>query len=160
MKLIEHSPANLILKDSAGCSRLFGLFFTAVAGIFIFGLGGMFYNLNEIGQFEKIVIWIIVLAVLSIGMNIIINSPGIVINFDKRDDKVIIKKKKLFSSSEESFPLKEIIDIKLLSFHDSEGGPVYEIEMILTGGRKVILNNQTPDNVGLQNNIDLIKNFL
>lgn len=68
MKTLQHTNTNLVLKDSAGCFWILGLFFVFIAGTFIIGLLGAFYNLNELSELEKAGAWFVSLGGLAAGI--------------------------------------------------------------------------------------------
>ena len=82
MKVIQQTTNNLILKDSAGCFWMLGLFFVVIAGTFIIGLLGAFYNLNEITEPERAGAWFISLSGLAAGIWLIYSNPGARLIFD------------------------------------------------------------------------------
>jgi hypothetical protein len=161
MKIIEHTTTNLILKDSAGCFWLFGLFFVLIAGTFVAGLMGLFNNLNELNELERLAAWIVSLSGVAAGVWIIYSSPSSFINFDKRESTVTIHKKGLLVNNVEKYPFQEILEIKLAESKDSDGDSVFIIEMKLKLGKTVKLTHlwiQKKDE--LQNNLDTINEFI
>jgi hypothetical protein len=93
MKITQHTTTNLIIKDSAGCLWLFGLFFVVVAGTFVIGLMGAFNNLHELNQLEQAAAWFVSLAGVAAGIWIIYSNPAIKTDFDKRQEEVQKEKK-------------------------------------------------------------------
>ncbi len=92
MKITQHTTTNLIVKDSAGCLWLFGLFFVAIAGTFVIGLMGAFNNLHELNQLEQTAAWIVSLAGVAAGIWIIYSNPVIKTDFDKREESLRLTK--------------------------------------------------------------------
>lgn len=131
MKITEQTTANLIIKDSAGCFWLFGLFFVVVTGTFVIGLMGAFYNLNELNQIEKTAAWFVSLAGLTSGIWFIYSNPAIKTDFDKRENAVTIKRRSLMKNETEKYPLNEIIDIEVKESQDDEGYPIFSVNMKL-----------------------------
>jgi len=82
MKIIQHTNTNLVLKDSAGCFWLLGLFFVVIAGTFVIGLLGAFYNLYEINELQNAGAWFISLSGLAAGIWLIYSNPGARLIFD------------------------------------------------------------------------------
>lgn len=161
MKIIEHTTTNLILKDSAGCFWLFGLFFMLIAGTFVAGLIGLFNNLNELNKLERIAAWIVSLSGVGAGVWIIYSSPSSYINFDKRESTVTIHKKGLLINNVEKYPFQEILEIKLAESKDNDGDSVFIIEMKLKLGKTVKLTHLWIQNKDeLQNNLGTINEFI
>ena len=161
MKIIQHSYTNLVIKDSAGCFWMLGLFFVVIAGTFVIGLLGAFYNLNELSELEKAGAWFISLGGLAAGIWFIYSNPGTKLNFDKGENLLTIQRRGLMRNEIEKYRLDDIADFKLVESEDSEGDPVYRIELQLKRENKTNLTELWINNKeGLQKDIDSIKNFL
>lgn len=161
MKIIQHTNSNLVLKDSAGCFWMLGLFFVVVAGTFIIGLLGAFYNLNEVTEIEKAVAWFISLSGFAAGIWFIYSNPGTKLNFDKGENLLTIQRRGLMRNEIEKYSLNDIDDVVLIESEDSEGDPVYRIELQLKEENKTSLTELWINHKeGLQKNIDTIKEFL
>lgn len=161
MKIIQHTNSNLVLKDSAGCFWILGFFFVVVAGTFIIGLLGAFYNLNEATEIEKAGALFISLSGLAAGIWFIYSNPGTNLNFDKRENLLTIQRRGLMRNEIEKYSLNDIDDVVLVESEDSERDPVYRIELLLKGGNKTNLTELWINHKeGLQKNLDTIKEFL
>ena len=140
---------------------MLGLFFVVIAGTFVIGLLGAFYNLNELSELEKAGAWFISLGGLAAGIWFIYSNPGTKLNFDKSEYLLTIQRRGLMRNEIEKYRLDDIADIKLVESEDSEGDPVYRIELQLKGGNKTNLTELWINHKeGLQKNIDTIKEFL
>ena len=139
MKITQHTITTLTIKDSAGCLWLFGLFFVLVAGTFVIGLMGAFNNLHELNQIELAAAWFVSLAGVAAGVWIIYSNPAIKTDFDKREDKVLIKRIGLMRTETEHYPLKEIKDIVLNESKDDDGDPIFSVEVKLISGKTIAL---------------------
>jgi hypothetical protein len=155
MKITQHSTTNLIVKDSAGCLWLFGLFFVVIAGTFVIGLMGAFNNLNELNQLEQTAAWIVSLAGVVAGIWVIYSNPAIKTDFDKREGVVKIIKRGFMKNEIENYPLTEIIDIIINESTDDEGSPIFSVEIKLMSGKKASITK-----VWLRNKEDLEKNIV
>lgn len=161
MKITQHTITNLIVKDSSGCFWLFGLFFVVIAGTFVIGLMGAFYNLNELSQLEQTAGWIVSLSGVAAGIWIIYSNPAIKSDFDKREDIVKINRKGFMKNENEQYPLKEIDDIVINESKDDEGDPIFSVEMKLNSGTTISLTKTWLRNKkDLEENIKQIKDFL
>ena len=161
MKITEHTSIKLTIKDSAGCIWLLGFFFLAVAGTFVIGLMGMFYNLNEVTELEKLGAWIVSLSGVAAGIWIIYSNPGIYITFDKITDAVTINRRGLLKDETETYKLSEIEDVVIDESVDSEGDPFYRVALKLKDQRQINLSSVGGhDRDTQQKNVDVIKNFL
>jgi len=161
MKIIQHTTTNLIIKDSAGCLWLFGLFFVAIAGTFVIGLMGAFNNLNELNQLEQTAAWIVSLSGVAAGIWIIYSNPAIRSDFNKRESVVKITRKSLMRNETESYPLADIKDEVVKESKDDEDSPIFSVEMILSAGRTTALTKTWLRNKEeLEKVVDQIKNFI
>jgi hypothetical protein len=140
---------------------MLGLFFVVIAGTFVIGLLGAFYNLNELSELEKAGAWFVSLGGLAAGIWFIYSNPGTKLNFDKDENLLTVQRRGLMRNEIEKYRLGDIADFKLVESEDSEGDPVYRIELQLNGGNRTNLTELWINNKeGLQKDIDSIKNFL
>jgi len=161
MKVIQQTTNNLVLKDSAGCFWVLGLFFVVIAETFVIGLLGAFHNVNELNELEKIGAWFISLGGLTAGIWFIYTNPGTRLDFNKTKNMLTIRRWGLMKNEIEKHLLDNIEEIMLVESEDSEGDPVYRIELKLKSEKnasptELWINNKE----GLQKTIDTIKNFL
>ncbi len=161
MKITEHTSTRLTIKDSAGCIWLLGFFFLAIAGTFVLGLSGLFTNLNELTELEKLGAWIISLSGVAAGIWIIYSHPGIFITFDKSIDAVTINRRGLLKDETETYKLSEIEDVVVDESVDSEGDPFYRVAIALKDKRQINLSSiGGHDRDTQQKNADTIKSFI
>lgn len=161
MKTIKHTNTELILKDSAGCFWMLGLFFVVIAGIFIAGLSGLFHNNDQLKDWEKIVAWIISLSGFFAGIWFIYVHPDSVITINKNESIVTIHRKGLIRNDIETYMLDEIKDIIIAESSDSDGDPVFRTELSFKTGKKIPLSLLWIQNKDAQENtVKLIKEFL
>ena len=161
MKIIEHTPRQLTLRDSAGCLWLLGFFFIAIAGTFVAGLSGLFYNLHELSGLEKLGAWTVSLSGVAAGFWIIYSHPGVYARFDKSTNSLSINRKGLMKNITETYRLSEIADVVLAETTDSDGDPFYRIALKLKRDKQVLLFSTGLHNKeAQQKNVELIKNFL
>jgi hypothetical protein len=161
MKILEHTSTIFTLRESAGCLWLLGFFFIAIAGTFVAGLLGLFTNLDELNELEKLGAWVISLSGVAAGVWVIYTHPGVYVSFDKSTNSATIKRKGFLKNETETHRLSEIEDVVLNESVDSEGDPFYRIAIKLKRGRQVILfSTGLNDKEGQQNKADLIKSFL
>lgn len=161
MKIISHTSTELTLKDSAGCFWLLGLFFVIIAGIFTAGLMGLFTNLHEINAWEKLGAWVISLGGLFAGFWFIYSTPGTTVKFDKTEGSVSLNSRGLMRNETETYKLKEVRDIIIAESQDSEGDPVYQIELKLFTEKRVPLSKLWINNKpALEETVKKIKDFL
>ena len=161
MNIIHQTKTNLVLKDSAGCFWMLGLFFVVIAGTFVIGLMGVFTNLYELNELERSGAWIVSLSGLAAGIWFIYSNPGTRLNFDKSENLLTIQRRGLMRNEIEKYRLDDIADFKLVESKDTDGDPVYRIELQLKSENKASLTELWINNKeGLQKDIDCIKNFL
>jgi hypothetical protein len=161
MKIIQQTRMNLILKDSAGCFWMLGLFFVVIAGTFVIGLMGAFTNLYELNELERAGAWFVSLSVLAGGIWFIYTNPGTRLDFNKRENMLTIQRRGLMRNEVEKYRLNNIEDIIIIESEDTDGDPVYRVELKIKYEKSVRLTELWVHNKeGLQNTIDTIKEFL
>jgi hypothetical protein len=161
LKIAEQTSSELKLTDSAGCFWIFGLFFIIMGGIFISGLLGMFHNLDELSDWEKLGAWIISLGGFLAGVYFIYQNPGSGILFDKGNNKLSITRTGLFRNQKEEYGLNEIKDIVLTKSTDTDGDPVYRVEAELKTGKLIPLSILWLQNKEvMEDKIKTIRDFL
>lgn len=161
MKIVEQSHTDLKLTDPAGCFWLFGLFFLIVSEIFIAGLLGLFSNLDELSNPEKAAAWFVSVGVFSAGLYFIYQNPGSAVHFDKINLTFKIIRSGLFKNVRETFNLLDIDKIYLNESTDTDGDPVYKLEVKLKTGESKPLSVLWINNKEyLQNTADKINDFL
>lgn len=161
MEVIQQTTNNSILNDSAGCLWMLGLFFVVIAGTFVIGLLGAFYNLNELSEIEKAGAWFVSLSGLAAGIWFIYSNPGTRLDFDKKGNLLTIQRRGLMRNEIEKYRLNNIEDVILIESKDTDGDPVYRIELKLKTEKHARLTELWMHNKeGLQNIIDTIKAFL
>jgi len=161
LKIAEQNSTELKLTDSAGCLWIFGLFFIIMGGIFISGLLGMFQNLDELSNLEKLGAWIISLGGFLAGVYLIYQNPGSGILFDRGNNKLIITRTGLFRNQKEEYGLNEIKDIVLTKSTDTDGDPVYRVEAELKTGKLIPLSILWLQNKEvMEDKIKTIRDFL
>ena len=161
MKIIRHTNTNLVLKDSAGCFWMLGLFFVVIAGTFVIGLMGAFTNLYELNELERAGAWIVSLSGLAAGIWFIYTNPGTRSDFDKRGNMLTIQMRGLLRNKVEKYRLNNIEDVILIESKDIDGDPVYRVEIKIKYEKNVSLTELWVHNKeGLQKTIDTIKEFL
>src|SRR4030066_1728254 len=157
MKIIQQTRTNLILKDSAGCFWMLGLFFVVIAGNFVIGLMGAFTNLYELNELERAGGWFISLSGLAGGNWFIYTNPGTSLDFNKRENMLTIQRRGLMRNEVEKYRLNNIEDIILIESEDTDGDPVYRIKLKIKYERNASLTELWIHNKeGLQQTINPI----
>jgi hypothetical protein len=161
VKIIENTSKKLSIRDTAGCIWLLGFFFIVIAGTFILGLSGLFTNLNEVTELEKLGAWVISLSGVAAGLWIIYSHPGVYARFDKSTNSLTVNRKGLMKNVTETYRLSEIKDVVLDETVDSDGDPFYRIALKLNRDKRVLLfSTGLHDKETQQKNVELINEFL
>ena len=161
MRIIHQKKTNLVLKDSAGCFWMLGLFFVVIAGTFVIGLLGAFHNLNELNELERTGVWFISLGGLAAGIWFIYTNPGTRLDFNKTENMLTIRRRGLMRNEIENYRLNNIEDVTLIESKDTDGDPVYRVELKIKYEKNVSLTELwVHHKEGLQQIIDTIKVFL
>ncbi len=139
MKIAEQTSTKLTLKDSAGCIWLLGFFFLAIAGTFVLGLSGLFTNLNELTELEKLGAWIVFYPLSLRESGLFIHTLEFMLN--KSTDAVTINRRGLLKDETETYKLSEIEDVVVDESVDSEGDPFYRVAISLMDKRQINLSS-------------------
>jgi hypothetical protein len=137
---IQRSADQLVVRDSAGCFWLFGLFFVCIGGLFVLGPLGLFTNRDQVPLWVNLLS--IVLGLMGIGAGIYVwrGAPFTTIVFDRRRAQVQIERRWLFIRSMTQYAWQDISEIHLREDKDSDGDPIYRIEIVLHSGECVPLS--------------------
>jgi len=140
---------------------MLGLFFVVIAETFIIGLLGAFHNLNELNELERTGVWFISLGGLAAGIWFIYTNPGTRLDFNKTENMLTIQRRGLMRNEVEKYRLNNIEEVMLIESKDTDGDPVYRVELKIKYEKNVSLTELwVHDKEGLQQIIDTIKAFL
>lgn len=140
---------------------MLGLFFIIIAGTFVIGLMGAFTNIHELNELERVGAWFVSLSGIAAGIWFIYTNPGTKLDFNKRGNMLTIQRRGLMRNEVEKYRLNNIEDVMLVESKDTDGDPVYCVELKIKYEKNVSLTELWVHNKeGLQNIIDTIKEFL
>src|SRR4051812_11896496 len=108
MKVVSHTPTQLIIRDSATEVRVFGAALVALAAYILFRIA-----LSE-GQPDRVFLIKIVLAISLAGLALIVLPRRMTFAFSKTDRVFVIVRERLIGRAErETYPLSDIADVSL-----------------------------------------------
>ena len=137
---MQHHIERLPLRDKAGCLGLLGLAFVA-GGVMVFAL------LLGAGSGEEPTGWTRAIAALigtvhlAAGIWLFLNTPRITVEL-RRDRTILqVSRRWLFYRRKRTIDLAEIAHFRVWLGKDSDGDPVYRLELSLRSGERVKLHS-------------------
>lgn len=137
----KQTANELIIQETPGCLWLFGLFFAAIGGIFVYGaLGGLV-------DYGSQPIWVLTAAFLmgsiavGVGIWIIYLAPLTKLVFDRTDETLIYTTYGLAGKRETIYDFNEIESFRLLEERDSEGDLIWSLGMDLADGETIKISS-------------------
>jgi len=141
MRIVEDSPARLVMQDQPGCIWLLGLFFAAIGGVFIVGLLGAFTNLSDVSPAGRVVAWAMALAAVGAGAHIVRGTPRSRLELDRAAQTLTLRRRGLFRNEAFSYPLTLVSQVLVRVDKDSDGDNYYRLVMLLDGGQEVVISH-------------------
>ena len=137
----EQTENTLIIRETPGCLWIFGLFFAAVGGIFVYGaLGG----LADYGSQE---LWMLALAFVmgtvgvGAGVWIITSAPITKVFINRLENEVYLTRYGLFGKREAFYRFDEIEEFCLIEERDDESNLIWSLGMNLADGETVKISS-------------------
>src|SRR6185503_1399170 len=131
MKIVAHTPAELIIRDSAMQLRAFGAFLIPFAA-FIAWIG-MAPDVEQIRVFP-----LVLAAVVGLGGVAMVALPARkTFAFSKTERVFIIAKARFGRVQRQTIPLRDIIDVSLEESTSSESGSTYRVVATLADQRRI-----------------------
>ena len=140
--VVDVTRDRLVVRATAGCAPLLGLFFLAVGGAFFYGLSGGFTNLHEIGPLELSVAWVLTMIAAMTGLWVLHTSRGHRAVLDATRRTVVIERRAPFHTARERIRMAEVREAQVTVERDSDGDRVYGLVLVLQGGRRASLSPQ------------------
>jgi hypothetical protein len=155
MKVIARTPTELIIRDSAGALRAFGVFLLAFAAFAVWiGFTG------DPGEVSVVPLVIGSLVALS-GLALIVLPPRKTFAFSKTERVFIIAKERFGRVERQSIPLRDVVDIVLEESANSDGGGTYRVAITLADQRRIPWTSYyTSGVVGKRDVVELVREFL
>jgi hypothetical protein len=132
MKIITHTPTELIIRDSALTLRVFGLFLLGLAA-FVIGIG-----LTQDPGGEIAVVPTAIGAVVALGgLALIILPSRKTFAFSKAERVFIIARQRFGRVERQTISLRDIADVSLEQSKSSDDGETYRVCVTLTDQRRI-----------------------
>ena len=156
MKIVTHSPTQLILRDSATALRLSG------AGIALFGAVIVWIGFaREPGAGVAMVPAIIGSLVTLGGLAMLLLPARKTFAFSKTDRVVIIAAERFGRVERQTIPLRDVADVSLEESTSSDDGATYRISLTLADQRRIPWTSYySSGHVAKRAAVDLVREFL
>ena len=126
MKIVAHTPTELIIRDSAMSLRALGAFLVALAAFIVWI--GMTQDPERIGIFPLVVGAIVALG----GVAMLALPSRKTFAFSRTERVFIIAKERFGRVQRQTIPLRDIIDVSVEESTSSESGSTYRVAMTLS----------------------------
>ena len=140
MKVIEHNPVSLILKDSACHIWMLGLFILAIAGATLAGLIDAYINDNKINEYGTLLVMVFSFTGLAIGGCIIYDHPLVYARFNKNSKKASVHRIGILKSELKTCSLNDIENIEITESEGSEENFFYGLAIKIKNNDRIPLN--------------------
>ena len=135
---IEESPESLILRDQPGCIWGLGVFFLLIGALFVLGPLVLFSDRAE--QPWTVNGLAVVMGLAGVGAGVwVLRVPLTTITFDRLDRAVTVRSWGLRRERNRRWTFAQVAGFQVVEEKDSEGDPVYRLQMELHGGEMVWL---------------------
>jgi hypothetical protein len=157
---IKETPEQLVIKDAPGCTWLFSSFFLAIGSIFV--LGPLFFNSDRFDQPWYVNLLGITMGAIAVatGLWIIGRTPASTVIFDRLLYRVILRQGWRKERRERSWSWKEVSEVRVKQEKDSDGDPVYRLQLVLRSGEVTWLTQvSSPSRASSDRAVEKIRQF-
>ena len=131
MKIVAHTPTELIIRDAAMSLRALGAFLVALAAFIVWV--GMTQDPERIGIFPLVVGAIVALG----GVAMLALPSRKTFAFSRTERVFIIANERFGRVQRQTIPLRDIVDVSLEESTSSESGSTYRVAMTLSDQRRI-----------------------
>jgi hypothetical protein len=137
---IKQSSQQLVLRDSPGCFWLLGMLFVVVGGLFAAGSLGLFTNAHTLSIAQRLLVLLMGSTGVGVGIGVIVQAPQTVSVFDRQMQQVVITRRGLLGRTVSRYSFPDITTLQIREHADSEGSPVFQLELVLRSQQPVPLS--------------------
>ena len=134
---VERTPTVLTVREAPGCMWLLGAFFIFVGALFVYGASGGYSNYYEMSYAVMIAHILLGACAVAAGVWMIFTSPRILIWVDRNNETVTVRQSRLGGSKTETYLFDEIEACSLLEDTDSDGDPVWSLQLETNAGDRI-----------------------
>lgn len=131
---IRENPEKLILQDRPGCIWLLCVLFILLGGLFVLGPLFLFSDRAEQPWYVSAVAIFLGTAALGAGLWQAGRVPLTTITFDRLSRTITVAAWGLAGRSVRHWPFSDAAGLKVAQEQDSEGDPIYRLQLILRSG--------------------------
>lgn len=139
--IVKQKDHQLILTDRAGCVWLFSSLFLFVGGTILYGALGGFTNWHEVPKWQLLLAGIMGTIGFGTGIGIIHSTPFTNITLNSKSGTMLIRKRGAFKNEERLIRFAEIAEFYLVEENDSDGDPIYRVDLRLKTGEDIRLTS-------------------
>ena len=137
----EQTENILIIRETPGCLWIFGLFFAAVGGAFVWGALGGFIDWGSQSALVLALAFVVGAAGVAAGAWIIYGAPVTRVVIDRLEKDIFITRYGLFGRSETRYEFGEIEAFCLVEGTDDESDPIWFLGVNLESGETVKISS-------------------
>jgi hypothetical protein len=140
MKL-KQTEYELTINEAPGCLWIFGLFFMAIGGLFVYGSLGGFTNSGSVPFWQLALAFFMGLTGVAAGLWIIYRAPVTRVTVDT-DKKIIIHERTgITGRNSNYYNLDHAKEFSLIEENDDEGDPIWSLGLVLKDGEIVRISS-------------------
>ena len=137
---IEESPESLILRDQPGCIWGLGVFFLLIGALFVLGPLVLFSDRMEQPWTVNGLAVVMGLAGVAAGVWVL-RVPLTTTTIDRLERVVTVRSWGLRNRGDRRWTFSQVMGFHVVEEKDSEGDPVYRLQMELHGGEMIWLTD-------------------
>lgn len=137
---IKQSSQHLVLRDSPGCFWLLGALFIFVGGLFVSGALGLATDAHTLSLMQRLLVVLMGSTGVAVGVGVIVQAPQTVSVFDRQTQQVVITRRSVLGSTVTRYSLHDVSTVQIREDADSEGSPVFQLELVLRSRQSVPLS--------------------
>ncbi len=135
---IEESEGRLVLRDAPGLHWLLAAIFLCVGGLFAACPLGLCVNPGKVPTPAKVTFFLAGCIGVAVGVYVARTSPLSVSTFDRLQGRLVVRRWGLLGRSTAEALLHQIQAVQVVEKQDSEGDPVYRVELRLRSGQPLL----------------------
>jgi hypothetical protein len=143
---IDRSENVLTIRETPGCLWVFGLFFSVIGGIFVYGSLGGFSNRDEVPVYALYLAFFMGSVGVATGLWMIFRAPVTNVIIDRRERTITHLRRGLTGTKQRIYGFDQVREFCLIEENDSEGDPVWSLGMDLADGQTIKISSlESPD---------------
>ena len=136
MRVIDRDGI-VVVRDSPGLHWILGLLFLVLGVMCVAGPLGLFHDRDRLGWPGKSLFMLMGAVGAVVGLWVMRGSPRSRLEVDRRRDRVRLRRRGLGGRQAWAWTIREIAGIRVVERKDSDGDPVFRLEVVAGDGAAV-----------------------